>query len=177
MSRMPVLRATRGLRIAMFGGAIATARGVAACAATAPVVVQTPAVVDEPALSLGGIRHGGAAPPAAPGPPDRASAESVIKSYFEAAKHHRLQAMLDCFEARSRAIEAGRVNSITRALARPEITIASHQTTGASGSSAYVDEKLVRSASIVVTVRFTPVHTIVVRGSPRRAPRARRLAS
>lgn len=152
MSRMPVLRATRGLRRGMFGGAIATACAVAACSATAPVVIQAPAVVAEPALSLGGIRHGGTTQPAAPGTPDRASAGSVIKAYFEAAKHHRLQAMLDCFEARSRAIEAGQVNSITRALARPEITIVSHQTTGAGGNTAYVDEKLVKSASIVVTV-------------------------
>jgi hypothetical protein len=134
---MPVLGGMTRSRKRLLGGALAAACSSAACSAApvqthpASAVPSTSATATEP--GTGKLVMTG---PRTPTPsPDRASMEAVIATYMLAARQHRLEAMLDCFEPAARAKEANKTNSVSRALSRPTLTILSHRVTGAGGDS------------------------------------------
>lgn len=127
---------TRARRI-LLAGTLAAACTSAACggapgapppARSAPSAVATAAERETGKLVMSGPRK-------RTPPPERASAETVIATYLQAARQHRIEAMLDCFTPRERAEEASKPGSITRALSRPTLAILSHRATGASGDS------------------------------------------
>lgn len=60
------------------------------------------------------------APPVTPG---RASAQSVMEAFFQAAEAHQLQAMLDCFTSAGRKAESAGKGSLSKWLARPGVTL------------------------------------------------------